>query len=54
MAMERELIREGVDREVMRKLLIAWGLRSTGPPPKKRFDVVPEPPSDKKGLDNQN
>jgi hypothetical protein len=41
---ERELERQGFDREAMHRLLIAWGLYSTKIPEKK-FDKVPWPPT---------
>lgn len=39
---QKDLIRQGFDREVMMKLLIAYGIYSTKIP-EKRFDKVPEP-----------
>lgn len=39
---QKDLIRQGFDREVMMKLLIAHGIYSTKIP-EKRFDKVPQP-----------
>ncbi|KAK3933461.1 hypothetical protein QBC46DRAFT_368733 [Diplogelasinospora grovesii] len=39
---QKDLIRQGFDKEVMMKLLIAYGIYSTKIP-EKRFDKVPEP-----------
>lgn len=41
---QKDLIRQGFDREVMMKLLIAYGVYSTKIPEKK-FDIVPQPRS---------
>jgi hypothetical protein len=41
---ERDVVRQGMDREVMMKLLIGHGVYSTKIP-EKRFDVVPRPPT---------
>ncbi|KFH42619.1 hypothetical protein ACRE_066320 [Hapsidospora chrysogenum ATCC 11550] len=44
---ERELEQQGFDREAVHRLLTAWGVCSTKPPEKTRYDTVPWPPTGK-------
>ncbi|QPH15934.1 hypothetical protein C2857_000470 [Epichloe festucae Fl1] len=41
---ERDVMRQGIDREVITKLLVGHGVYSTKIP-EKRFDIVPRPPT---------
>lgn len=52
---QKDLVRQGFDREVMMNLLVAFGVYSTKIP-KKRFDTVPAPPTAKapRGEDDTN
>lgn len=42
---ERDVMQQGMDREVIRKLLIGHGVYSTKIP-ENRFDIVPRPPTE--------